>query len=363
MTTNSETRQGLEPIPVNASVTRRHLLKTAAAAAPIIATLPSGAALAQASSVQCAAKLQADPLIEPAAPFAPATDNPLASTTNDQWVQVEADYWYRESPSLAIWYRYTFNSESYTIYSTDGATWITDGPDPGNTSQNSYKGKRYLLVLWELSSQGDSLSQVGVYPLDGLPQANGELGMTTSCLASFSGTGLQNTQVRSSSSITGDTSTQKSWVPRSQSSSTGTSSTSSSTSQPSTGGTSSSSSPSTGTSSTSGSTTQPSTGGTTTQKSWVPRSSTSSTGTSSTSSSTTQPSTDSTSSSSSSSTGTSSTSGSTTQPSTGGTTTQKTWVPRSSSSSSSSTGTSSTSGSTSQPSSGDTTTQKSWVPR
>jgi len=179
MTANSETPPGLEPVRVDASVTRRHLLKTAATAAPFIATLPSGAALAQASSVQCAAKLQA----------APPSD--LASDADDQWVRIPADYWDRTNGTTTIpaglYYRYPVNNPTTTIYSGDGGvTWTSGVTAPTKNNGQGYVGVRYLLVLFQFTDTNkDALEIVGVYPLDGTPSANGDLGMTDSCMASF----------------------------------------------------------------------------------------------------------------------------------------------------------------------------------
>ena len=136
---------------------RRDLLKQAALAAPLIATLPSGAVWANASSYQCVAQ------------DATRTPNPAVPA---------ADEWLRLAATVVD---YSHGNETATVYELpDGSLWLPDGSefDPqGWRRLDSTAAPTNVLELFSTSP----LRVVGVWPQYRTDEYQG---LTGSCLTS-----------------------------------------------------------------------------------------------------------------------------------------------------------------------------------
>lgn len=184
------------------SSNRRNLLKAAATIAPFIGTLPSGAALANASSVQCALLLQQEA----------GAGRPIpAKSAPDNFYRVAAKTWdIRLPPTLepAPVYQFTALDES-TVVRVDGSgNTLTVTGDPPAGADNVYLLVLYVPVndplnvpLQELALDGDKPATCNIpsgkgfsappgtyciHPIAQLEGGNfGNMGMTASCLTSF----------------------------------------------------------------------------------------------------------------------------------------------------------------------------------
>ena len=189
-----------ESAPLNL-VSRRHLLRAAAVTAPLVATLPSGAAMANASSFQCAVVDQNK--------LPTAAINPQ----DDTFVRVQGKTWTETIAGTGEVTFYNFTSldgQDNVTVDADGNRYPTPAPLPQTATDI------YLLVLYQpvggdainglhvddseppLPSQCTVKSNLSgwtqapdgstgtycVYPVADLG-AGGSMGITGSCLASF----------------------------------------------------------------------------------------------------------------------------------------------------------------------------------
>jgi len=206
---NSDKHTSHEPLPSagELSSNRRNLLKAAASMAPFVGTLPSGAALANASSVQCALFLQGE--------AAEPRPNP-ATTSMDNYYRVAAKQWITSFPPLfepATVYQFTALGTSTVVRVDANGNNLTIPPTNPNPPSGAVDV--YLLILYvplddpltQLSLEDDGVTPASCniasgkgFP-DGTPVApgtycihpiarleggaNGNMGMTASCLTSF----------------------------------------------------------------------------------------------------------------------------------------------------------------------------------
>lgn len=176
-----------------ASVLRRRLLRAAASSAPLIATLPSGAALAQASAFQCLEQLK-----EIAAGGGPAGETRVApeGPGGDKFLRVMARATpYRLSGGQVVThYVFTFRGTPFSI-DQDGNPWV----DQGGLVGAEYDA--YLLVIYHAEPDGQTPAATAACtttPSSAPPYANcvfpvaevetaqpGNLGLRRSCWCSI----------------------------------------------------------------------------------------------------------------------------------------------------------------------------------
>ena len=149
---------------------RRALLKAAAAAAPIVATLPCGAALANTSAAQCIANNQAanPPEVDtPATPGGPQEDTFLRYMA-----------WQRRCGRALYYYVYTPAGNQW--YKADGTV---ENPTCGDlTPGGTGDVKVYVLAHWIPNPASTSVTANGFYPVTKLDGTN--QGITASCYCS-----------------------------------------------------------------------------------------------------------------------------------------------------------------------------------
>lgn len=162
--------------PAAPSRERRLLLKAAATAAPIIATLPNGAALANASAADCVVK---DKALSDAGGAPPVNSPPPpADGPSDAFVRYSAwqricgvdVYYYVYAPSGAQWYK------------ADGTVAIPTCGSPTPPDSRAGDKKVYVLTYWIPEDDFNGVHPDGFYPVTNLDDAN--MGITASCLCS-----------------------------------------------------------------------------------------------------------------------------------------------------------------------------------
>lgn len=155
---------------------RRLLLKAAAATAPLIATLPNGAAFANASAANCVAE---DQERSRAAPGVEVLEPPHS----DDYLR------------MAAWRR-TCNGENFYFidanaqwYKEDGTVLlhIQDGDLCGDRigGQAEADTRVYVLAHWRPENGLQAVSQVGFFPVTKLEEDQDLTALTASCMASM----------------------------------------------------------------------------------------------------------------------------------------------------------------------------------
>jgi hypothetical protein len=162
---------------------RRRILKVAATAAPVIATLPSGAAFANASVHQCvvhAAEREQ----------APADGFLYIPARPDDYVRAEAikETWTDSSENERMVIGWPVGAPTKWWMESDNGLlghWVSFNPaDPGDwTKIPSSEEKVNTLLLWSVDDQGTGFDGVGMWPAQ--QQAQGTaFGVVQSCLCS-----------------------------------------------------------------------------------------------------------------------------------------------------------------------------------
>ena len=207
MNSMQETSNGKRSPTVGPLNNRRSLLKAAASVAPFVGTLPSGAALANASAAQCAIDQQTQAAMGKPLPEVPPD--------SDNYVRVRAITWFGDNPTGGApikFYQFTAldGTTSVRVDSKGNRFPIPGGPNPFEGIPQDRLTEVELLVLYqpadspltrlELDADGITPSTCTIsssdfsappgtyciYPIAKLGQpAFGNIGMTTSCLASF----------------------------------------------------------------------------------------------------------------------------------------------------------------------------------
>ena len=168
--------------PEAVSERRRRLLKGAAAGAPVIATLQSGAALANTSAYQCLLEAQSNP---------PDT------------VTTQADGWVRKNATRTLWYADDGSGNTVWVYTIDGQEFTETDAD-GDGLGDPWTGAGYtasgdptevnqpvqVLVYYEYPPDGTDATEVGPYPkflaTYTPPSGNDTTPITGTCLCSIS---------------------------------------------------------------------------------------------------------------------------------------------------------------------------------
>jgi hypothetical protein len=161
------------------SIRRRQLLRAAASAGPLIATLPSGAALAQASAIHCA-------MSEQNAAAGNQAENVLASPYDDRRVRVAGEERIYQSDTnsreqVRVYYipQGTVAPAAISVHA-DGAM-IGDWFDP--TGYHELKSERRhvgFLVQYETSTSRPDPTQIAV-PADPRSMVSGAAVMPSQC--------------------------------------------------------------------------------------------------------------------------------------------------------------------------------------
>jgi len=165
---------------------RRRLLQAAAAAAPLIATLPNGAAAATASTAQCiVASRNASP------------NDVIQGTTGDAFVRhhgTMTDFRLDSAPATTET-AYSMAADSGTYYKSDGTVFDTAG---WTKVENSESNVLLLRVFQPISDTFDpvgnptSMADCGghsirpqcIFPVTKQDPGSGNMGITASCLCS-----------------------------------------------------------------------------------------------------------------------------------------------------------------------------------
>ena len=165
--TNAQACEG----PAMPCLDRRSLLKAAAAAAPMIATLPCGAAVSLTSAAQCIVNDQA---LRPPEVDTPATPG---GPQDDTFVRYMA--WQRRCGRVLYYYVTTPTGSNW--YKAD----VTSPPPhvvvPSLRSRSDVKV--YVLVHWIPTDGNTNVTPDGFYPLTKLNASN--MGITASCMTSI----------------------------------------------------------------------------------------------------------------------------------------------------------------------------------
>ncbi|GAB4362827.1 MAG: hypothetical protein Kow0060_19310 [Methylohalobius crimeensis] len=169
-------KSGPEP-----SRTRRRLVKSAVAAAPVVLTLRSGAAFANASAYQCIQKNQDEPTPDVLlGPEEEEADMWVRESVRCRQLQKEGDdpFWVYEDPNSSDqWIEETDDSTEPRIFENQGGSEKMRNVD--NPSDNNYevknKGDCEILVLFDAEG-----NRVGI----GQPEADA-MPITGSCWASI----------------------------------------------------------------------------------------------------------------------------------------------------------------------------------
>jgi len=204
MNSNQQTSHQPSPNGGEPSNNRRNLLKAAATMAPFVGTLPSGAALANASSVQCALFQQAE--------ATQGRPNPI-TTAEDTYYRVAAKQWTTGLPPnfdpVTVFQFTALDNSTVVRVDADGNNVVI--PAPPNDQPPNNAADVYLLVLYvpkddplteldlvpsstkpatcNIPSGADFSAPPGTYCIHPIADlegtAFGNMGMTGTCLASF----------------------------------------------------------------------------------------------------------------------------------------------------------------------------------
>lgn len=184
-----EARSLLNPsYPERPHPERRALLRAAAATAPLIATLPSGAALANASAAACVVNDQSASQSGDFAEFALVSDRrgpPDTAVRYLGWHRrtqcggEERDFFFVETPSGASWYDRSGNS-------------VTGNPDCaagplGAGDRQSNDTRIAVLVHWTPDDDFSGVTPAGFFPVTRI-ERDDVMGITATCLSSVQAT-------------------------------------------------------------------------------------------------------------------------------------------------------------------------------
>lgn len=168
-----------------ASLDRRRLLKAAAASAPFIATLPNGAAFANASAADCVVndkKLSDDGLVQ-------EVDKPSVPDGGPDDTFVRFSAWQRNAGCGGDTYYYVYAGDAEGWYDQDGNAVSTLPPGcgrnlpPGHPSSGDIKV--YVLTHWIPEDDYNGVHPNAFYPVTKLDDSDpGNMGITATCLCS-----------------------------------------------------------------------------------------------------------------------------------------------------------------------------------
>lgn len=168
------------------SETRRRLLQAAATAAPLIATLPNGAAAATASTAQC---------IKSSVDAHPSD----VSTSTDSFVRQSGKRftYTRNSPSTTITV-YSIDPNATTLYRPNGNVFNPEGWTlVGGSEQNVYLLRVFKPIPTAIdpasatsvtNCNNNTIPPACIYPVNRVNTLNGNQGLATSCLCSVNPT-------------------------------------------------------------------------------------------------------------------------------------------------------------------------------
>jgi hypothetical protein len=171
---------------------RRRLLKAAAAGAPLIATLPNGAAWATASTAQCIVSSRT------ASPQNVASDPPPAGDTFVRQMGREVQVGPTGSSDPATFVTvYTISPDNTTYYNADGSVYSSGGL-PSGFQEKTATSKQLLRVFDATSDTGDpagnptGIANCGatptpprcIFPVDQVGSSGDNQPIYTSCLCS-----------------------------------------------------------------------------------------------------------------------------------------------------------------------------------